>query len=169
MNKGHEAMAYLTYIIDNYASLPSTMAFVHPHESGFLTAWHTDTPLHSNVDALSSLRLPFVQKNGYANLRCNRNPGCLEKHQKNKHVTAEIWGEIFGGTSNDKIGGHDVPPNIGAACCAQFAVSSSRVLERPLSDYEQFRQWIIDTELSDAKSGRVFEFLWHIIFGMPAV
>ncbi|KAL8877163.1 MAG: hypothetical protein Q9198_004773 [Flavoplaca austrocitrina] len=43
-NKGHESMAYLTYIIDHYTSLPSTLAFIHPHRRGFRDAWHTDTP-----------------------------------------------------------------------------------------------------------------------------
>ncbi|KAL8738934.1 MAG: hypothetical protein Q9181_000346 [Wetmoreana brouardii] len=166
LNKGHEAMAYLTYIIDNYSSLPSTIAFLHPHNSGFLSAWHTDTPLHSNADALNSLQTSVVQKHGYVNLRCNLNPGCLKKHQKNKFVTAEVWQEIFGGTSTPK---QDVPPLVGAACCAQFAVSRPRVLERPLSDYEYFRRWIFETEMTDRQSGRVFEYLWHVIFGMQAV
>ena len=169
MNKGHEAMAYLTFIIDNYASLPSTMAFMHPHLSGFLSAWHTDMALHSNVDALNSLQIQYVHENGYANLRCNQNPGCIKKHWKNKFVTAEIWREIFNGISTDRGGKHDVPPYIAAACCAQFAVSRNRVLERPLSDYEHFRQWIFDTDLTDRYSGRAFEYLWHVIFGMPAV
>ena len=122
MNKGHEAMAYLTYIIDNYASLPSVMAFVHPHRSGFLSAWHTDTPLHSNVDALNSLQISFVQQNGYVNLRCNWNPGCKEGHRTNKHATADVWREVFSGTSTDKGASHDVPRQVGAAFCAQLAL-----------------------------------------------
>ena len=162
-------MAYLTFIIDNYASLPSTMAFIHPHLSGFLSAWHTDTALHSNVDALHSLQIPYVQANGYANLRCNQHPGCVVGHRKNTLVTREIWQEIFAGTSTNSGGKQDAPPYIAAACCAQFAVSRTRVLERPLSDYEHFRQWLFDTELTDRYSGRAFEYLWHVIFGMSAV
>ena len=61
------------------------------------------------------------------------------------------------------------PTQVGAACCAQFAVSKDQVLARPLSDYVRFREWIVDTEKSDAKSGRVLEFLWHVIFGKDAV
>ncbi|KAL6230613.1 hypothetical protein BDW75DRAFT_62600 [Aspergillus navahoensis] len=63
LNKGHESMAYLTYLIDHYDRLPSTIAFIHSHRSGFLTAWHVDAPLHNNVAALWSLRLDFVQRN----------------------------------------------------------------------------------------------------------
>lgn len=169
MNKGHEAMAYLTYIIDNYASLPSTMAFIHPHPDGFLTAWHTDTALHSNIDSLDSLQLPFVQEKGYVNLRCNQNPGCIKEHWKNRWITPLIWQELFNGTYANTSGDQDAPPYVAAACCAQFAVSRTQVLERPLSDYEHFRGWIFDTVKTDRESGRVFEYLWHVIFGMEAV
>ena len=173
-NKGHEAMAYLTYIIDHYHALPSTMAFVHPHRKGFSEAWHTDTPLHDNVNSLYSLRIPFVQKSGYVNLRCNWNPGCKKAHRDNKHITPEVWQELFAGASKSTFSSSNhttpfQPGQVGAACCAQFAVSKTRVLERPLSDYQHFRQWIYDTGKNDAQSGRVLEFLWHVIFGMDAV
>ncbi|KAL8912473.1 MAG: hypothetical protein Q9172_007498 [Xanthocarpia lactea] len=169
-NKGHESMAYLTYIIDHYTSLPATIAFIHPHRRGFMDAWHTDTPLHDNVDGLRTLRLEHVQQNGYVNLRCNWNPGCKKADRKNKHVTAKVWQEFFKGASKASFSQPEyVPGEVGAACCAQFAVSRERVLERPLSDYEGFRQWVLDTNMSDAKSGRVLEFLWHVIFGMDAV
>ncbi|KAK4692954.1 hypothetical protein P7C71_g4349, partial [Lecanoromycetidae sp. Uapishka_2] len=166
MNKGHEGMAYLSYIIDNYDHLPSLMAFLHSHRAGFLSAWHTDTPLHNNVDALHSLQKPFVQKNGYVNLRCNWNPGCKEAHRVNAHVTPEVWAEIFSGTETEKGG---APMQVGAACCAQFAVSRDQVRRRPVGDYVRFRDWIVRTEKSDAESGRVLEFLWHVVFGMEAV
>ena len=165
MNKGHEAMAYLTYIIDNYSSLPSTMAFLRPHNSGFLSAWHTNTPLHSHSDVLKSPNIDTVQQNGYVNLRCSLNPGCTEEHLRNKFVTAHVWREIFQDTTTSQ----DYPPQVGAACCAQFAISRSRVLERPLSDYERFRQWIIESDKTDRISGRIFEYLWHVISGMQPV
>ncbi|KAL9024485.1 MAG: hypothetical protein Q9196_006480 [Gyalolechia fulgens] len=177
LNKGHESMAYLTYIIDHYHALPSILVFIHPHRRGFLEAWHTDTPLHDNVDSLRSLRLDYVRKNGYANLRCNWNPGCKPPHRKNKHLTPAVWREVFKGASQSVFSMNgkgvreqdDVPAEVGAACCAQFAVSRERVLQRPRSDYEGFRQWVVETEKNDAESGRVLEFLWHVIFGMDAV
>ena len=158
-------MAYLSYVINNYNALPSTIAFLHSHRNGFLSAWHTDTPFHDNVEALRMLRLPFVQSNGYVNLRCNWNPGCLEAHRDNAHVTREIWKDVFAGTTTDQI---EFPHKVGAGCCAQFAVSRDQVLQRPLKDYNHFRDWIMDTEATDAKSGRVMEFLWHVIFGKDA-
>ncbi|KAL8947009.1 MAG: hypothetical protein Q9222_006660, partial [Ikaeria aurantiellina] len=170
LNKGHESMAYLTYIIDHYHALPSTLAFIHPHRRGFRDAWHTDTPLHDNVDALRSLRLPFVQKSGYVNLRCNWNPGCEMAHRKNKHIDAAVWKEVFGAASKASFSQPEYEPGeVGAACCAQFAVSRAQVQKRPLGDYEGFRDWVTRTEKSDAQSGRVLEFLWHVIFGKEAV
>ena len=180
-NKGHESMAYFTYIIDNYDSLPSTIAFLHAHRAGFLMAWHVDAPLHDNVLAMRSLQLDFVQQNGYVNLRCNWNPGCKGKHRFNKHVTEQIWWDVFDGTSTPPLNmsspteveypgvRYAKPVEIGAACCAQFAVSRDQIRLRPREDYVKFRQWVMDTELSDASSGRVMEFMWHIIFGMQGV
>ena len=31
------------------------------------------------------------------------------------------------------------------------------------------RDWIVDTELDRYRSGRVFEYMWAIMFGEPAV
>lgn len=98
-----------------------------------------------------------------------------------------MWNEVFQGTSTPPLssltssedGDYDqglenqaylsVPEEVGAACCAQFAVSSEQVYKRPRSDYVQIRQWLIDTDRDDAHSGRIMEFLWHIIFGKNAV
>ncbi|GAB7350697.1 hypothetical protein MBLNU459_g1256t1 [Dothideomycetes sp. NU459] len=185
-NKGHEAMAYLTYLIDHYDSLPSTIAFIHPHRNGFLKAWHTDAPMHDNVYAMRHLQTAFVQQNGYVNLRCKYNPGCIRVHRQSqnmKHITPEIWTAVFANTSTPPPGvasaapergerpprSFPMPAAVGAACCAQFAVSRTQVRERPWEDYVAFRNWLTATELSDAKSGRVFEYLWHIIFGADAV
>ncbi|KAH1711141.1 hypothetical protein KXX35_006660 [Aspergillus fumigatus] len=156
LNKGHESMAYLTYLIDHYDSLPSTIAFLHSHRAGFFMAWHVDAPLHDNVAAMRALQLDFVQRNGYVNLRCNWNPGCRAADRLNRHVTEQ---QKFLAK----------PKEIGAACCAQFAVSREQVLQRPREDYIRFRQWVIDTDKDDASSGRVMEFLWHVIFGQEAV
>lgn len=175
-------MAYLSYLIDFYDDMPSNIVFLHSHRSGFFQAWHNDSPLHDNVAAMKSLDLHYIQTNGYVNLRCNWNPGCKRAHRKNEHVTEKVFNEVFQGTStpplsslaskDEGLGNQaylSVPEEVGAACCAQFAVSKKQVHERPRSDYVQIRQWLIDTDREDAQSGRVMEFLWHIIFGKNSV
>lgn len=170
-NKGNEANAYLTYIIQNYDSLPSIVAFVHSHESGFPKAWHTDAKHHSNVESLNSLNVDFVQRNGYANLRCLQNPGCpdeiqpfrepVDESRTTEAAFAAAWREIFDN--------NDVPEVVGVACCAQFAVSRQQILKRSKEEYLRMHKWLMNTELDDSTSGRVFEYLWHIIFGQESV
>ncbi|OMP86203.1 hypothetical protein BK809_0003373 [Diplodia seriata] len=171
INKGREATPYLTYIIENYHHLPRTLVFLHSHESGYPGGWHTDTPEHSNVWSVEHLNLDFVHQTGYVNLRCTHIPGCPDEIQPfrdpfdasraSENHMPEAWAALFGNP--------DVPHVIGAACCAQFAVSRDRVLERPLDDYVRFRDWVLNTPLEDDLSGRILEYLWHVIFGKPPV
>lgn len=171
MNKGREATPYLTYIIEHYHSLPKTLVFLHSHEEGYPGGWHTDAPDHSNVWSVEHLNIEFVQQTGYVNLRCTHIPGCPDEIQPfrdpydpsrtSENHMAEAWQALFGN--------NDIPHVIGAACCAQFAVSRDQVLKRPLDDYIRYRSWVFDTALEDDLSGRIIEYLWHVIFGKPPV
>ncbi|KAK6832393.1 hypothetical protein RU639_003988 [Aspergillus parasiticus] len=170
-NKGKEANVYLQYIIDNYDDLPSTIVFLHSHRDGYPKAWHTEFSDHSNVRTVQMLQTDFVQRNGYANLRCNPNPGCpdeirpfrgsSDEEHLPEQVLPEVWKTFFNNT--------DVPEVIATPCCAQFAVSRTQVLQRPLSSYVRYHKWLMETELPDDVSGRVMEYMWHIIFGQDPV
>lgn len=186
INKGNEAMAYLTYIIDHYHhQVPSIVVFLHSHRNGFWKAWHVDDPLHNNANTLRHLQLDHVKRQGYVNLRCNWSPGCTDVQGPNSHLTNRTWDEIFANTSTpffesspDKpAASSQLPVNhddmssrrIWTSCCAQFAVSREQIHRRPLQDYVSIRQWLLETELDDSLSGRVLEYLWHVIFGKEAV
>jgi hypothetical protein len=170
-NKGMEANAYLAYIVQNYNNLPSTIAFIHPHKDGFPIAWHTDNNDHSNVVSLQTLNINFIQSNGYANLRCIQNPGCPnevmpfrdppEDHRTIEAAMPDAWRKLFNNT--------DVPHVLATPCCAQFAVSSKQVQKRPLDVYRRYYTWLMETPLKDETSGRVFEYLWHVLFGQDPV
>lgn len=170
-NKGMEANAYLAYIVQNYHKLPSTIAFIHPHKDGFPIAWHTDAYEHSNVVSLMTLNIEFVQSNGYANLRCINDPECPhevmpfrdppEEHRTIEAAMPDAWRDLLNNT--------DVPHILATPCCAQFAVSRKQVQKRPLDDYKKYYTWLMETPLKDETSGRVFEYLWHILFGQDLV
>jgi hypothetical protein len=170
-NKGMEANAYLAYIVQNFNNLPSTIAFIHPQKDGYPVAWHTDNNEHSNVVSLQSLNINFIQSNGYANLRCVNDPGCPnevmpfrdppEDHRTIEAAMPEAWRDLFNNT--------DVPHILATPCCAQFAVSSKQVQQRPLDEYRKYYTWLMETPLKDETSGRVFEYLWHILFGQDPV
>lgn len=165
-------MPYLTFIIDNYHALPRTIAFLHAHRSGYPLAWHNEGGNeHDAVVMMKSLNIDHIQRAGYANLRCIHIPGCPDeiqpfRHPREGYRSAEqampaAWKALFNNT--------DIPEVIGAACCAQLAVSRDQVRKRSLAEYQRYRDWLINTKREDSVSGRVFEYLWHIIFGRKPV
>lgn len=167
-NKGHESMAYLTYIIDHYPNFPDVVLFFHPHKS----AWHNNI-IH-DIDTsttISRLRDEHIISQGYFNSRCHLDPGCPNwlqvdrpwiffdwvKKPEEPFLTSKLFHELHGKETK-------VPKYISQPCCAQFAVSGQRILERPRSFYEHYRSWILSTELDDSTSGRFLEYSWQYIF-----
>ncbi|KAI0893137.1 hypothetical protein F4806DRAFT_477131 [Annulohypoxylon nitens] len=163
-NKGREAMVYLTYIIDNYDTLPDTTIFIHA--SRF--QWHNDDPDYDIVPTLRNLRLPYVREAGYVNLRCVWVIGCPaeirpfqdedegprdQKHPSAKGVFRRAFEQLF-----PEI---PVPELVAVSCCSQFAVSRDTIQRHSKERYLQFRDWLLKTPLDDGTSGRVMEFSWH--------
>lgn len=170
-NKGREALPYLQYIVDHYDDLPAIIIFLHSHRDGWPAGWHTDTMDYSNVDSVRALQRDYVLAEGFVSLRCQLSPGCPAEMQPfrkppkpgntgEKHY-AEAWKVLFG---ND-----NVPQEIGAPCCSQFAVSRDQVLQRPLSDYKRMYNWVLNNDLPDEVTSNIMEYSWHIIFGKEPV
>jgi hypothetical protein len=114
---------------------------------------------------LRRFQIPYLQKEGYVNLRCAWVLGCpseikpLEqagKHRENVHA-----GENFKIGFEALFPGKEVPETIGASCCAQFGVTREKILEKSKEEYEHYRDWILKTDLGDAISGRIMEYSWH--------
>lgn len=128
---------------------------------------------YDNFESIRALSLEFVKQNGFTNLRCLNNPGCPaeilpfrpegqgDPLRPQERAMAAAWTELF---LNDQV-----PLILAAPCCAQFAVSGVQIRQRPKADYERFLTWIWNTPLNDFTSGRVFEYLWHVIFGKDPV
>ncbi|KAJ5908691.1 hypothetical protein N7495_001373 [Penicillium taxi] len=164
-NKGKESNIYLQYIVDHYNKLPQYIVFLHSHRKSY----HVEFEEQDNVLTVQRLQLDYVKKTGYANLRCDWGPGCPDEvhpFRQNQARTTEI---AFAGAWMQIFNNSNIPEIVAAPCCAQFAVSREQVHARPLSEYQNFLRWIMETELDDETSGRVFEYLWHIIFGQDPV
>ena len=168
-NKGHEAMPYLTYIIDHYHNFTSdVIIFTHAHQ----TTWHNNHVFDDDMaQTLRNLNMEHVIDEGYFNLRCHPESGC-PRHlspqnthfdywkQEQMHL-AKAWTELHG----DDV---PVPSEISAPCCSQFAVSRERLLSVPLERWTHYRDWLLQTDLQDSVSGRIMEFQWHFILtGKP--
>ncbi|PYH92937.1 hypothetical protein BO71DRAFT_400102 [Aspergillus ellipticus CBS 707.79] len=167
-NRGHEAMGYLTFLIDNYAHLPDAgMVFVH----GSRWAWHNDAPDYDNAALLAALNITAALSPwGYHNLRCDWSvstcspdtpaQGSLELSLQS---VLEPWSartasdkalpgalaSIFGGDqllqdpANTRVllGRNDA---VRAQCCAQFVLSRESARQHTRDEYVALRQWLLD-------------------------
>ncbi len=169
-NKGHEAMVYLTFIIDRWDDLPQYTIFIHGHEK----SWHQHKDL---IPLVHNLRLNVLDQVGYVPLRCDWYPSCPAEIRPIAHDTV-VWGPgVHRQDAEDGIvevwdtffPGVPLPETIAAPCCAQFAVTRARIRSRSKETYITMRDWILKTELIDDISGRVLEKLWAYIFTQEAV
>ncbi|RMD39388.1 hypothetical protein DV735_g5737, partial [Chaetothyriales sp. CBS 134920] len=167
-NKGHEVMVYLTYIIDNYHNLPDISIFMHAHRY----AWHDNDLLNNDgLEMVKRLSSERVTREGYMNLRCHWEPGCpdwmhpgtvvQDINKEEETVIAQAWAELF----PEK----PIPALLAQPCCAQFALSRERIQAWELERYTFWREWLLRTPMTDKISGRVWEYLWQVVFADRAV
>lgn len=172
VNKGHEAMVYLTYIVNNYHNLPSLVIFSHAQRY----QWHNDDPLYDGARMLSRVQIPYLHQKGYTNLRCAWHWGCPAEIRPFEHgddpaptdpaafILQDVKPYFYKHAFEAMFPGEPVPEVVGTGCCAQFAVSAERIRQRSIGDYQRVRRWIIRTELPDNVSGRIMEYIWHSMF-----
>ena len=162
-NRGHEVMIYFTYIIEHYYNLPDIIILVHAHR---WTHHNIELLGYDSAEMIRRLSNDYVTHEGYVNMRCQWYPGCPEwLHPRDARETlakqeqvvlTKSWHELFPS--------EPLPEALGQACCAQFALSKERVLSIPLSRFVFYRDWILRTPLSDYVSGRIWEYLWQLLF-----
>lgn len=168
-NRGHEAMAYLTFLIDNYAEIPAAGAvFVH----GARWAWHNDALEYDNAALLAALNLSTaLVPSGYHNLRCDWSAStCSPSSAPPQHslettlsAVLEPWNAraisdaalphalavLFGGEEYaSSKGGRRLllgrADAVRSQCCAQFVVARDRVWQHSRDEYFALRQWLLD-------------------------
>lgn len=189
VNKGNEAMVYLTYvldiptssipqawchinssffsthsyIIDRYWSLPEVSVFLH----GGRYQWHVDNPLYDSVISISHLNLDFVQEAGYVNLRCAWSVGCPRELEPARYLRErpDDQGHPTAVEYPDRFmelfPRAEVPEVVGTPCCSQFALSKTKIHEQSLEHYVRLQRWLMDTDLEAGISGRILEYSWH--------
>jgi hypothetical protein len=169
-NRGHESITYLTFLIDNYDSIPRAGAvFVH----GARFAWHNDDPIYDNAATLADLNIASaLAPTGYHNLRCDWSAGTCPKNSGPAQGSLETsfnsllqpWSArsvsdaamprafaiLFGGDEYLENGksssglklkrGHIIRTQ----CCAQFVVSREAIHRHSLVEYTSLRQWLLD-------------------------
>lgn len=169
-NRGHEAMAYLTFIIDNYEHIPEAGAvFVH----GSRWAWHNDAPDYDNAALLAALNVSSALTSfGYHNLRCDWSTsmcssseappqGSIETSTRamlepyNARAASDaalprVLAVLFGGDAPNSARANGMQMVLGrtdavrSQCCAQFVVARNRVWQHSRDEYIALRQWLLD-------------------------
>ncbi|KAI9825426.1 MAG: hypothetical protein M1832_001156 [Thelocarpon impressellum] len=166
-NKGHEAMIYLSYIIDRYDRLPDVALFMHSHR------WtYHNNELHGGdaVQMVKALSNERVVREGYVNLRCHWHEGCPgHLHPLSKEPDFHRIQDIMGKEWPRLFPSDPVPESLSQPCCAQFALSRERIRSVPRSLYVGYRDWLLRTALTDYYSGRIWEYLWQFVFTGNAV
>jgi Protein of unknown function (DUF3431) len=135
------------------------MLFIHAQRY----QWHNDDPYYDGVPMLRSFQLPYLDQQGYVNLRCVWILGCPEEIRpvEDAHSQGINAGQYFLNGYRELFPTREVPEAVGVSCCAQFGVTRWKIRERPKFDYERFRTWLLETSLSDDMSGRIMEYSWH--------
>jgi hypothetical protein len=72
---------------------------------------------------------------------------------------------VWSGAWQELFPDRPVPMEVAQPAGAQVAVSRARVRSRPVGDNQHFRHWLVHTPLDSSVFGRVWEYLWHIVFG----
>lgn len=169
-NRGHESMSYLTFLIDNYGSIPSAGAvFIH----GARYAWHNDHASYDNLALLRDLDVAAaLAPHGYHNLRCDWSLGtCDAAAAQGSLATAfqaatSPWDkravsdaafpgaltQIFGGGGGGEATRLGRADAVRSQCCAQFVVSRSKVHTHSRAEYFALRQWLLDGSSSRSLS-----------------
>jgi hypothetical protein len=150
-----------SYIIDHYDHLPDHVLFIHPNRY----QWHNDDPDYDGLPMLRHFQLPYLEQEGYVNIRCAWSLGCPSEikplEEEGEHREAVHAGGDYKEAFQTLFPSQPVPSAVGVSCCAQFAATRAKIRERKKSEYERYRQWIVDTDLTDSISGRVMEYSWH--------
>jgi hypothetical protein len=114
---------------------------------------------------LRHFQLPYLEQQGYVNIRCAWSLGCPSEikplEEEGEHRAAVHAGGDYKKAFEVLFPNDKVPEVVGVSCCAQFAVTKEKVKEKPRLEYERLREWLLETELKDSISGRVFEYSWH--------
>ncbi|KAK3386882.1 hypothetical protein B0H63DRAFT_468534 [Podospora didyma] len=173
-NKGNDAIAYLSYIVDNYDALPDIAIFTHAHREG----WNNGFLGERSLEVIKRLNGIRVEREGYVNLRCDWSPGCPHwisdseppsKDSKDTSAANEKQAATFRAVWPELHPGIPVPSEVGQACCAQFATSRDRILATPRARWNDYRDWLLGTNLTDSESSRVWEYTWQYVLAGKAV
>lgn len=166
-NKGREATAYLSYIINNYNNLSQYTAFIHGHE----TAWHQQSPYHL-IDTILKAK---INEYNYISLNILHHPGedrnWVYDIETNEHHIFKIFKKYWQENFYSYLG--EIPKKFSHDCCGQFIVNKNLILKHPKEAYQKWYDFFFKIDEYEENGNYdysiIFEYIWHIIFGEAPV
>lgn len=188
-----EHYTYLHHITANYNNLSDYTVFLHGHAQ----AWHQIEPAAWKTHALNITALEdrgYISLRCALEMGCTKPdpkdpeddttdtylgrlhepPSFWPLRRRVGNLLKPLWKELL-----QPYGFGDYPDEIAAPCCAQFAVSKAAIraqplefwqgLMRPLKEDEGLWKDKLGARWNLEHSGNVYEYLWHVVFGRPAV
>lgn len=131
-----------------------------------------------------------LDREGFINFRCQHDSGCTtdtllgKSHEFPEYqpllemvgnMTGKFWDKML-----RPYGFGDFPKDIGGPCCAQFAVTRSAIQTRSIHFYQNYMVPLGKENVPQGKldfgprwnvyhGGAIYEYLWHHVFGRPAL
>lgn len=133
INKGLESSSYLSYIIQNYHSLPKYVAFIHGHEN---SDHQTDSTLNLILNSPEKEHFSINRKDWRNTLSDN------STSEADKRVRKWIKDNF-----NSIISHLPSPNKLEFTACAQFIVSKQSILSNSIESYKHMMDWLESTEL----------------------
>lgn len=129
---------------------------------------HNDDPDYDGLPMLRHFQIPYLEQEGYVNIRCAWSLGCPSEikplEEEGEHRAAIHAGGDYKKAFEILFPGKEVPRYVGVSCCAQFAATKEKIRERKKEEYARYREWLLETDLGDSISGRILEYSWHSMF-----
>lgn len=150
-NLGKEATSYIKFIVTYYDHLPKSVAFIHGHDK----AWH------QHLDMFKAMATARIDEHNYVSLN---NHFINDRNETNYHMMriAETWTVDF-----QPYIARECPTRLLHDCCAQFMVSRAAITRISKEGWQHWLDMLIENPTLDIATR--FEYLWHYIFGQPAI
>ncbi|KXJ96780.1 hypothetical protein Micbo1qcDRAFT_3059 [Microdochium bolleyi] len=165
--RGVDVVAYLTYIVDHYDSLPDIVVFARGAQR---KPQHWDIIGEDLPATLKRLNGLLVWEEGFVNLYCDPRNNCprWRRNQRKFANDNELRDyQIFNAAWNSLNPGIPFPKEVGQPGGNQFAVTGGRIrYAKTRAEWAQYRDWVVDRaqDLSADQSSRVWEYMWPYVF-----
>lgn len=175
-NVGNEASKYLSYIVENYNTLPETVAFMQAGRMDWhdplpkdtvMNQWDWSTAVaHGGIAFLPTAAPCLIEdsepqtvQGADAEMRQQQErrkrlvpdaelcPAVVEHSPPQMETVRSVWGELF----ESELG--PLPKHWFTKCCAQFQVTRDAIHQHPLEFYQSLLQWTKDHDRSLLQSG----------------